>query len=157
MPYQAHPQGHTNPHAGMNMNPHNMGPNRYPENRNPGGMMMGSHMNMIPVARPVQSIHGIAPKANYDTGNISANAGSTQSEREQPEFRRSATHHHLQHSSGSHPGMGHGGPQLPNGQNPSGKGSRQFPARAVMQVSTHITCVESVTSVRALFRYPLCA
>ena len=85
------------------------------------GTIAGSHMNMISVARSVQSIHGIGPNL--------ANQKALQPDREQAEYRRNAQipdkdNHHL--SSLNH--------NPASNRIDSGKAVRQFPARAVMQV-----------------------
>ena len=86
--------------------------------------MVGSHMNMIPVARPIQSIHGIGP--NSLAGQKNANG-----EREVSDYRRTATasvdkdnHHHIT-------AVNH---NPTNARVESGKPVRQFPAKAIMQV-----------------------
>ena len=86
------------------------------------GTMAGSHMNMIPIARSVQSIHGIGPNlANQKALQPAA-------DREQAEYRRNAQisdkdNYHL--SSLNH--------NPASNRVDTGK-ARQFPARAVMQV-----------------------
>ncbi len=80
-------------------------------------------MNMIPIARSVQSIHGIGPN--------SANQKALQpgADREQSDYRRitqmpDKDNHHLS-------GLNH---NPASNRVDSGKAVRQFPARAVMQV-----------------------
>ena len=96
------------------------------------GLMVNSHMNMIPVARPIQSIHGIGPN-NGLTGQKSQQAGGDRDmsdyRRVQPPSSDKDNHHHVPTTHASN-----------NSRSEPGKPARQFPARAIMQVP-FMTCI----------------